>query len=194
MMIILAFHPSISLPSPHLKYLRYTLQLSFVGMALWKSQGQCEGWANLTGDVWWTRVRQIHPWMKFTYLWFLSAMSNHRILPTFRDREADQSSLENDRTPYTNVTTAPTHTLSGRDSVSNETKSLLMDTLGVAETSKVATPNYSKRPFTSGKFKLYHLLIWVNFVSILPNLCWGRRYSVEDTRYFQWSFLRAHQS
>jgi hypothetical protein len=76
-------------------------------------------------------------------------MSLRRFLPTNRKAEADQSSLENDRLPtYTpNVTTTPTHTLPGRDSESS-----LADTLGVAETSEIATPNYSKRP--SGKFNL----------------------------------------
>ena len=85
-------------------------------------------------------------------------MSLRRFLPTDRNAEADRSSLpvENDRPPsYTsNVTTAPTHNLTGRDSVRqpNETES---STLGVAETSGVATPNpnYSKRP--SGKFRFF---------------------------------------
>ena len=74
------------------------------------------------------------------------------------------------RTTYTsNVTTAPTRTLSGRDP--DETESSLTDTFKVAETSEVATPKYrySKRPF--GKFKFSPILICVNFVSILPDLC-----------------------
>jgi hypothetical protein len=72
--------------------------------------------------------------------------------------EAYRSSLETDRTPtYTsNVTTAPPHSLPGRDSVRqpNETESSLTETLGVAETSEVATPsaNYSKRPY--GRFRV----------------------------------------
>ena len=43
------------------------------------------------------------------------------------------------------TTMAPTHSLSGRDSVTllDETKSSLTDTVGVAGTSEVATPNYS---------------------------------------------------
>ena len=55
--------------------------------------------------------------------------------------------MENDSslTYPSNVTTAPTHSLSGRDSVTlpDETKSSLTDTVGVAGTSEVATPNYS---------------------------------------------------
>jgi chlorite dismutase len=74
--------------------------------------------------------------------------------------EAIRSSLEtrSDRTPtYTsNVTKAPTHSLPGRDSVRqlNETESSLTETLGVAETSQVATPsaNYSKRPYSRFRF------------------------------------------
>ena len=72
-----------------------------------------------------------------------------QFLPKILGDEADQSSMgsENDRTP-----TVPTHTL-GRDSAKlpNKTQSSLTDTLGVVETSEVATPSYSKRP--SGKFK-----------------------------------------
>ena len=111
-------------------------------------------------------------------------MSLPRRLPTNRKAEVDRSSRENDRTPtYTsNVTTAPTHrmtarnvsvpVLSGRDSVMvpDETRSSLTDILGVAETSEVATPRYSKRP--SGNFKFSpSLLICMNFVSILSDLC-----------------------
>jgi hypothetical protein len=64
--------------------------------------------------------------------------------------EAYRSSVETDRTPtYTsNVTAAPAHSLPGRDSVRQKTKSSpLTETLGVAETSKVgiASANYSKR-------------------------------------------------
>ena len=50
--------------------------------------------------------------------------------------EIDMSSMEEHKTP--SYTTAPTHTLSGRD---DDTKSLTL-----AETSDVATQNYSKRP------------------------------------------------
>ena len=70
-------------------------------------------------------------------------MSLGQLLSKIRNAnsEADQRSLENDRSP----TTAPTHTLSGRDSVTlpDENKSSLTDTVGVAGTSEVATPNYS---------------------------------------------------
>ena len=73
-----------------------------------------------------------------------------RFLPTNRnaDSKADQSSLENDRRPpHTSiVTSAPTHSLPGRDSVRSPS---LTDTLGVAETSERATQYYSKRPYTS---------------------------------------------
>ena len=71
--------------------------------------------------------------------------------------------LESDRTPtYTsNDTMAPTHSLPGSDSVKlpDETKSSLTDTLGIAETSKVAklTPNYSKRLSSKFKFATSHL-------------------------------------
>ena len=62
------------------------------------------------------------------------------------------------RFPYTsNVTTAPTHTLPGRDSITA--------TLGAPETSNVATssPKYSKRP--SCEFRFWPPLInCVNFV------------------------------
>ena len=49
-----------------------------------------------------------------------------------------------------NVTTAPSHSLSGRDSVGqpDENKSSLTDTFGIAEKSKVTTTNYSKRPYS----------------------------------------------
>ena len=57
-----------------------------------------------------------------------------RPVSTNHKAEADRSSLENDRT--STYTTAPTHTLSGRD-----------ESLTLAETSDV---HYSKRP--SGKF------------------------------------------
>ena len=52
----------------------------------------------------------------------------------------------------THVTTAPTHTLSGRDSV-NKTETSRTDTPRV-EKSNVATPNYSKRP-SGTKFKFF---------------------------------------
>ena len=97
------------------------------------------------------------------------------LLPTNLKRVC---SPENDRKPTctSNVTTAPTHTLSGLDydidqknfpsslRLPDETKSSIKNTLIVAD------PNYSKHP--SGKFKFSPvLLIYVNFVSILPYLC-----------------------
>ena len=91
----------------------------------------------------------------------------------FTKNRKDQTSLENDRTAsnvtttpthnlsgrdsesspefpnpstYTsNVTTAPSHTLAGRDSTMTQPGSSLTDTLGIAEKSEVATTNYSKR-------------------------------------------------
>ena len=79
--------------------------------------------------------------------------------------EADRSSLQNDGTTtyISNVTTAPTHTLSGRD----PDESLLTDTLGVAEGCKVpvASPIYGKR-CPEIQF-LPSLLIYLNFDSIL---------------------------
>ena len=83
-------------------------------------------------------------------------MSLRRFLSKNRNAEADRSSQRVDDGPITqastssrpathtsnvkvlNVTTAPTHNLPGRDS--------LTETLGIAETSEVATPslNYSK--------------------------------------------------
>ena len=96
-------------------------------------------------------------------------MSLRRFLSTNRNAEADQSLLGSDEPPsYTsNITTAPPHTLPGRDSV-RPSESSHSGTLGVAETSQISTPNYSKRP--SGKFK-FSLLICVNFVSVLSDLC-----------------------
>ena len=63
------------------------------------------------------------------------------------------------------------HNLSGRDSESErlENESSPTDTLDMAETSEIASPNYSKR--LSGEFKFSSILIYVNFVSILPDLC-----------------------
>ena len=79
--------------------------------------------------------------------------------PTNRNAEAD---------PYTsNIQTAHTHNLSGRDTVIQPEYSPT-DTLGVAGASKLATPNYSKRP--SGNEFPPPLLIYVNFFSILPYL------------------------
>ena len=70
-------------------------------------------------------------------------MSLQRFPPTNRKAEADQSSLRKDGTSTTtyksNVTTA-TYNLPGRDSV----RQAGSDALGVAESSQVATPNYSK--------------------------------------------------
>ena len=94
-------------------------------------------------------------------------MSLRQFLPTNPKAEAAQSSLpvENDRPPsYTDGADSPNDrtraqnvSLPGRDSVMlpDETKSSPTDTVrvGVAETSEVTTPRYSKRP--SGKFKFF---------------------------------------
>ena len=67
-------------------------------------------------------------------------------LTTNYNTEAARSSLEND-TIHTDSIVLP-----GRDSVPeimmppDETESSLTDTLGVAETSDLATPRYGKRP------------------------------------------------
>ena len=98
-------------------------------------------------------------WMK---LWFLFAMSLRRLLQKNRNAKAARSPLENDRPPsYTSNVTIHTDganspndrirarhvSLPGRDSVlPDETESSLTNTLGVADTSVVATPRYSKRP------------------------------------------------
>jgi hypothetical protein len=72
-------------------------------------------------------------------------MSLPRLL-TKRKAEVEQNPLENDRpltyTANLNITSAPTVTLSGRDST-DETESSLTNTLGVAETSEITTPIYS---------------------------------------------------
>ena len=84
-------------------------------------------------------------------------MSLRQFIPTDSNVEAARS-----QPTYTsNVTTAHTHTdgtgspnsMPGRDSgmLPIKTESSFTDTLGVAETSKVVTPRYSKRPY--GKFK-----------------------------------------
>jgi hypothetical protein len=70
-------------------------------------------------------------------------MSLRRFPPTNRNVEAISS-----------VTTAPTHNLSGLDSVGPPEYSLT-DTLGAAEASQVVTPNYSKRPY--GNINSTHL-------------------------------------
>ena len=102
-------------------------------------------------------------------------MSLRRLLPTTRNAEAARNPLENDRTPtYTSNNTIHTDSsVPGRDSVMlpDEIESSLTNSLGIAETSEVATPRigprYSKRP--SGKFNpSTHLC---EFVSILPDLC-----------------------
>ena len=85
--------------------------------------------------------------------------------------EVNRSSVESDRTPtHLNVTTASTHSLPGRDSERqpNETESSLTETLGIAETSNVATPSvdYSKRR-PSGRFGFSPIS---HFISILPDL------------------------
>ena len=83
-------------------------------------------------------------------------MSLLRYLSRIRKAKADQSSLGKDGTPTTsstytsNVTIASSHSLSGRDSVgqpdeTDETESSLTDTIGIAEKSQVATPDYGKR-------------------------------------------------
>jgi hypothetical protein len=91
-------------------------------------------------------------------------MSWLRFLTKNRKAEADhRSSLEIDRPPSTvvtytsNVTTAPSDSLSGRDSVGqpDETESSLTDTIGIAEKSEVAASNYSKR--LSGSIPNSHL-------------------------------------
>ena len=96
-------------------------------------------------------------------------MALRRIPQTTRKAEADRSSMENDRTldpTYTSevktVTPPPHwHNLPGLDSVRqiDETigKSSLTDTLGVAEKSRVTTPNYSKRLPVSGSPLISHL-------------------------------------
>ena len=77
-------------------------------------------------------------------------MSLRRFLTKIRNTEADRSSLGKDRTTtYTSiVTSTPSNTLPGRGSVRQPEYSP-SDTLGVAEASQVATPNYSKRPYVS---------------------------------------------
>ena len=100
-----------------------------------------------------------------------------RFLSTNRDDKADRSSLGKDRTS----TTPPTLDLPGRDSVKLPEHSPTTDTLGVADASQVATPNYSKR--SSGKLNFPSLFSFsVNFVSILQDICRGRSHSLEDTR------------
>ena len=72
-------------------------------------------------------------------------MSLPRFPPTNRKAEAvDRTSTTSTYSP--NVTTAPSHSLSGRDSVGqpDKTESLHTDTIGIAERSTVATPDYSK--------------------------------------------------
>ena len=88
------------------------------------------------------------------YVDCLSAMSPSQFLPKIAKLRL--SSLENDhRTPTSNVMTAPTHTYSGRHTVrlrrlpdETESSPRLMDTLDVAETSELTTPNYRKLPST----------------------------------------------
>jgi hypothetical protein len=79
--------------------------------------------------------------------------------------KATQNAQTNDRTPtyISNVTTAPTHSLPGCDPVRQpkETEPSRTETLGITETSEVATPNYSKHP--SGILPLV-LLICVNLL------------------------------
>ena len=87
-------------------------------------------------------------------------MSLRRFLLTNRKGEADRSSLENIGAPistYTsNVASAPSHTLSGSDTVGQrgETESSFTDvsTLDVAEKCRVEGPDYSKRVCFSSQF------------------------------------------
>ena len=76
---------------------------------------------------------------------------------------------EADRINTPNVTVPPTHTLAGCDP--DETKSLLMDTLSSTKTLEFATSKYSKCLSSKLEFKLSPILICVNFVIILPDLC-----------------------
>ena len=117
-------------------------------------------------------------------------MSLRRFLAKFRNAKGDQSSIENDGTPPTpNVTTAPSHSIPGRDSQAVrqpeysltdtapsqtlsgrgsawQPESSFTDTIGTAENFKVATLNHSKRPSVSS----LPILICVTFVSILSDL------------------------
>ena len=74
-------------------------------------------------------------------------MSLRRFLTKIRNTEDDRSSLGKDRrSSYTSVvTTTPSNTLPGRDSVRQPDYS----PLGITEASQVATPNYSKHPYVS---------------------------------------------
>ena len=90
-------------------------------------------------------------------------MSLAGFLPTNRNAEADQSSLEYRSPTYNSNVTTPTHT-DGADSPNNimrasnvsvsgrDSMTLPDETLGVAETSKVGTPRYSKCPSDKLKF------------------------------------------
>ena len=111
-------------------------------------------------------------------------MSLRRFLQINRNAEAARSPLENDSTPThtSNITMAHAYTdgadspsdrirarnvnMPGRDSemLPDKTESSLTDTLGIAETSKVATPRYNKRP--SGKFKFSSLFILLVYYRI----------------------------
>ena len=102
--------------------------------------------------------------------YLLSAMS--QLLPKNCNAasEADQSTLKNNTTYTSNVTMAPTHTLSGSDTVTLHHESSLMETQGVAGTSEVATPNYStgtgtgKRPSGKFKFSSHFSFVWTLLV------------------------------
>ena len=98
-------------------------------------------------------------------------MSMRRFFSINRNSKADRSSLENERPPppYTsNVTSVPTHNLSGRDSVRqpDETESSHTDTPGVAETPGLATqsPNYSKHPSDKFMFSHHFSYVWILLV------------------------------
>ena len=67
--------------------------------------------------------------------------------------------LLNPSTYTSNVTTVASHTLAGRDSTMRQPGSSLTDTFGVAEKSKVATTNYSKRLSVSPQFSFVRILL-----------------------------------
>ena len=70
------------------------------------------------------------------------------------------------RTSNVIMTRASTYTLSGLDTVKppDESKSSLTDTLSVSETSKVTTPEYSKRASTKFKFSPHFSFVWISIV------------------------------
>ena len=71
--------------------------------------------------------------------------------------------MENNRTPYnSNVNMTAPYNLSGRDSVRQESS---LNTIGNAEKTKVASPNYSKRLL--GSLPNSHLCGYVSLLSDL---------------------------